>query len=129
MNTIKSIQTTEMVEPMGTALLTGIRELSRGNDLAALETFAGALDGSLGALCTARLQMLRREHDEARQTLEGLIEREPEIAEAHYLLGIVHRAGYRTFDAIRCFRQALRLDPWNSRAASELSDLLDVQEP
>ena len=119
------------MEPASDLLLDGIRELSRGSERGALETFMRVLDesASLGALCSARLHILRREPQLAAQVLAELLEREPGLAEAHYLLGTAYRASYRTFDAIRCFREALRLDPAHSRAASELSDLLDVQDP
>ncbi len=131
MNTTQSIQTRAAAEAMEDMLLDGIRELSRGNEQAALETFARALDedGTVGALCSARLRILRREPDRAARTLAALIEREPGLAEAHYLLGTAHRGRCCTFEAIRCFREALRLDPGHARAASELHDLLDVQDP
>jgi Flp pilus assembly protein TadD len=131
MKTKESIRSTVTMEPAGDLLLDGIRELSRGDERAALETFMGVLDGdaTLGALCSARLHILRREPEQAARTLAELIAREPGLAEAHYMLATVHRDGYRTFDAIRCFREALRLDPTHSRAAEGLSDLLDVQEP
>jgi tetratricopeptide (TPR) repeat protein len=131
MNTTKSIRTITLEGPARQLLLDGIRELSRGNELAALETFSRALDGdaSIGALCTARLRLLRREHAKAQEGLEALIEREPGLAEAHFLIGTAHRGQFRTPEAIRSFREALRLDPGHARAALELADLLDVQEP
>ena len=112
-------------------LLSGIREFSRGNEGAALEAFASALslDSVLGALCSARLHMLRREHAAAQALLEKLIDREPDVAEAHFLLGQVHQARCRLFEAIVCFRRALALQPADRRCAAALANLLDVQEP
>ena len=112
-------------------LLSGIREFSRGNEGAALEAFACALsvDSVPGALCSARLRILHREHAAAQALLEKLIDREPELAEAYFLLGQVHQACCRLFEAIACFQRALALQPADRRAAAALSNLLDVQEP
>ncbi len=112
-------------------VLYGIRELSRGNDGEALEAFTRALEGSssLGELCSARLHILRREYAAAQVVLERLIGQEPKLAEAHFLIGQVHQANCRLFESIASFRTALALDPDDRRAASALSDLLDVQEP
>ncbi len=123
--------TTVTIEAPQELLLSGIREFSRGNEGAALEAFACALSGDsvLGALCSARLRILHREHGAARALLEKLIDREPELAEAYFLLGQVHQACFRLFDAIACFRRALALEPADRRAAAALSNLLDVQEP
>jgi tetratricopeptide (TPR) repeat protein len=112
-------------------LLSGIRELSCGNEGAALAAFACALsvDSTLGALCSARLHMLRREHAEALALLQELIDQEPDIAEAHFLLGQVYRACCLPFEAVACFRRVLALEPDDPRAAAALSLLLEVQEP
>ncbi len=112
-------------------LLSGIRELSRGNEGPALEAFASALslESVLGALCSARLRILRREHAAAQALLEKLIDREPDLAEAHFLLGQVHRSCCRLFEAVACFRRALALEPGDRHCAAALSNLLDVQEP
>jgi len=121
-------------------LLSGIRELSRGNDGEALEAFTRALtldptlgaltsDPALGALCSARLHILRRDYPSAQALLERLVARDPGLAEAHFLLGQVFHARCRLFEAIASYRRALQLRPDDPRAASALSDLLDVQEP
>lgn len=111
--------------------MTGIRELSRGNEQAALRSFARALadDPCLAALCTARLHLLSREPEQALRTLRSLAEREPGVAEASYLMGVAHRQAFRTFEALRSFREALRLDPSHARAAEALAELTNVDEP
>jgi tetratricopeptide (TPR) repeat protein len=127
---------TEMVvgtdQPKG-LVLEGIRELSRGNEQAALEAFsralAGADDPDTAALCAARLLMLRARFDEAGRTLESLAEERPGLAEARLLLGYVYRRQCRFFDAIHSFRAALHLEPGNAVAEAALHELLDVQEP
>ncbi len=120
-----------MIDAPQNLMLSGIRELSRGNDGEALEAFTEALKGRspLGDLCSARLHILRRQYAAAQALLENLIGREPDLAEAHFLLGQVHLASCRLFEAIASYRMAVALDPDDQRAASALSDLLDVQEP
>ncbi len=86
-------------------------------------------DPLLGALCSARLHIMARRPAEAERVLRALIERAPDLAEAHYLLGTVHRAAFRNFDAMRCCREALRIDPEHERAGFELDVLFNVQEP
>ena len=114
-------------------LLSGVRELSHGNEQAALESFTRALadmeDAALGALCSARLHLLQREAAEAIRVLETLTAREPLMAEAHFLLGKAYQERCRLFDAIRSYRTVLSLDPSDQRAAQALDELLDVQEP
>ena len=121
-------------------LLSGIRELSRGNDGEALEAFTRALAADptpgaqsshsiLGDLCSARLYILRRDYPSAQALLERLVSRDPGLAEAFFLLGQVFQARCRLFEAIASYRRALELRPDDRRAASALSDLLDVQEP
>jgi tetratricopeptide (TPR) repeat protein len=119
-------------EPAGVLVLEGMRELSRGNEQAALAAFGEALAGTgdpHAELCNARLLVLRRRYDEAQGVLEELVRCGPGLAEAQVLLGIVYRETYRFFDAVRSFRAALRLDPRNEAAGDALRELLDVQEP
>jgi tetratricopeptide (TPR) repeat protein len=121
-----------MDRPKG-MVLDGIRELSRGNEQAALEAFSQALTGAddpdTAALCAARLLVLRRQTDEAGKVLEDLVESRPDLAEARLLLGNVYRDSCRFFEAVRSFRAVLHLDPRNAEAAAALHELLDVQEP
>lgn len=115
-----------------TILLAGIRELSRGNEREALEAFARALEGTedvTAALCAARRLILERAFGEAAVLLQELVRREPDLAEAHYLLGRAHQRMFQNPEAIRSFRQALALDPGDPRADASLRLLLDVQEP
>ena len=112
-------------------LVEGILQLSAGREDAALESFASVLPGESTpwALCSARLHLLRGELAAARVRLEQVIAREPGLAEAYFMLGQVHRAAFRPFEAAACFRAALRLEPGHRRAASALAELLEVQEP
>jgi tetratricopeptide (TPR) repeat protein len=114
-------------------VLEGIRELSRGNQEAALEAFGLALEDSddpdTAALCAARLGILRMRFEEAERRLGEVLERRPYCVEALLLLGIAQRGQNRIFDALGSYREALRLDGGNERAAEELRELLEVQEP
>jgi hypothetical protein len=112
-------------------VLDGIRALCAGRQEAALESFASALPGEseLWALCSARLHLLRGEMHAARVRLEEVVARAPSMAEAHFMLGQVHRAACRTFEAMASFREALRREPSHRRAAAALAELLEVQEP
>ncbi len=131
MKTTESIVLETTAEPAADLIRAGVWELSRGNEREAMETFTRALsdDPLLGALCSARLHVLARRPAEAQRVLTALIERAPDLAEAHYLLGTVHRSCFRTFEAMRCYREALRIDPEHERAAFELDVLYNVQEP
>jgi hypothetical protein len=114
-------------------LVAAIRELTRGNEREALESFHSVLSGAddpvTAALCSARLLIINRQFEEAASVLEDLLTRSPATVEAHLLLGIVHRETYRLFDAIGSFRAVLVLEPSNERAGEALRELLDVQEP
>jgi Flp pilus assembly protein TadD len=115
------------------SLLDGIRELSRGDERGALAAFERALCGAgagvLGALCSARLLILRRRHADARVLLERLTATEPGMAEPWTMLGCVLREQCQTVDAARCFREALARDPSDARAAAGLGEIMDAQEP
>jgi predicted Zn-dependent protease len=114
-------------------LLTGLIELSRGNDTAALESFCGVLsrsgESTVAALCSAQLLMKRGDPAAAAEILQRLIARAPARAEAHYLLGQAFAQAYRIADAIRCFRAALALSPADLQARAALDELINVQEP
>jgi cytochrome c-type biogenesis protein CcmH/NrfG len=132
-NAMENIDTTIVMESDQNLLLSGVRELSRGNEGAALETFTRALagmgDSTLEALCSARLLLLRREMPQATRVLESLRSREPSCAEASFLLGEAYRETGRLFDAVQSFRMAVALDASDRRAAQALTEILDVQEP
>jgi predicted Zn-dependent protease len=132
-NAMENLETTITLETDRDLLLSGIRELSRGNESAALETFTRALAGmgdtSLEALCSARLLLLRREPAAAACVLDALIAAEPSLAEARFLMGKACQDSGRMFDAVRSYREALALDASDRRAAQALAELLDVQEP
>jgi hypothetical protein len=114
-------------------LLDGVRILSRGDEPGTLKAFAAALAGifppGLGTLCSARLRMLRRTFGEARALLERMTAPEPRTAEPWYFLGGVPREHYDTEAAARWFREALRRDPSDSRAAAGLGEITDAREP
>lgn len=130
---MKDNTTVSTIDVPRALLVSGLRELTQGNEGGALEALARALpesaDASLGALCSARLLILRGELQGAQRLLEEMVAEEPGLAEAHFMLGQVHRSCYRTFDALACFRTALALRPGDRRAAAALAELLDVQEP
>jgi Flp pilus assembly protein TadD len=133
MKTTQTMEPNSTAAPDGDLLVAGIRELSRGNDRTAFAAFeralAGSRDSTLGALCSARFLILDGRLDDARRVLGDLVEKRPDLTEAHYLLGRVHRDSFRMLDAVQSFREALRLDPVDRRAAAALGEILDVQEP
>jgi tetratricopeptide (TPR) repeat protein len=119
--------------PGESLLLAGLVHLTLGDREAALEAFEkarGGAEGSwLASLCAAEILIDRRDYREAAELLAEQIGRTPELAEAHYLLGLAYQRVYRNSDAIRCFRTALVLEPAHRRAAAGLAELIDVQEP
>ena len=114
-------------------LLAGLVELSRGNEEEALEAFVALLAGNeesrLASLCAAQLLMKRRDFPGAAAFLEGLVARDPELAEARFLLGQAYRGMHLTIEAIQSYRASLALDPANARAQAALDELTGVQEP
>ncbi len=64
----------------------------------------------------AQLHMKRNEHARAIELLEELLRVSPDFAEAHFLLGEAYAGLYKNFDAIRCFRRAVELNPQDKRA-------------
>jgi len=91
-----------------------------GNDERALESFSELRKESSESLLAnfflAQLHMKRGEHARALELLEELIRTSPDFAEAHFLLGEAYAGMYKNFDAVRCFRRAVELNPEDKRA-------------
>ena len=91
-----------------------------GNDEKAQEAFSvlrrESPESLLANYFLAQLHMKRNEHAKALELLEELLKTSPEFAEAHFLLGEAYAGLYKNFDAIRCFRRAVELNPDDKRA-------------
>jgi len=91
-----------------------------GDDEKALEAFSELRRESdeslLANFFLAQLHMKRNEHAMALPLLEELIRMSPDFAEAHFLLGQAYAGLYKNFDAVRCFRKAVELNPEDKRA-------------
>lgn len=59
----------------------------------------------------AKAALNHREFDHADNLLKQVVERRPNIAEAHYLLGLLHELRDERHSAYSCYRSALRADP------------------
>jgi len=91
-----------------------------GNDESALKAFSDlrreSEESLLANFFLAQLHMKRNEHAKALDLLEELIRMSPDFAEAHFLLGQAYAGLYKNFDAVRCFRKAVELNPEDKRA-------------
>lgn len=67
----------------------------------------------------------RREFDRARELIDKRLEREPQSADANYLLGVLHYFQGRLPQAIAGLQKALELDPRHTDAAICLSVLFN----
>ncbi len=67
---------------------------------------------------------LRGDHAGAERRLRAVIERAPELAEAHHHLAVVLHGMGKTVEAVRSLREALDLDPHLVGAASRLERYL-----
>ncbi len=112
-------------------MVTAVRDLSCGNEREALRSFARAFVDTprVAALCTARMLIMDGNPEAAALILRDVLAEEPGLVEARVLLGMAQRNACRMFEAMATFREALRLDPDNARAADALAELVEVDEP
>lgn len=91
-----------------------------GNDEEALQAFSDlrreSEESLLANFFLAQLHIKRNEHAKSLDLLEELIRMSPDFAEAHFLLGQAYAGLYKNFDAVRCFRRAVELNPEDKRA-------------
>jgi tetratricopeptide (TPR) repeat protein len=91
-----------------------------GNDEKAQEAFSvlrrESPESLLANYFLAQLHMKRNEHAKGIELLEELLRVSPDFAEAHFLLGEAYAGLYKNFDAVRCFRRAVELNPDDKRA-------------
>jgi tetratricopeptide (TPR) repeat protein len=108
----------------------GLIHFFLSDDTAALRSWTRLHDESPESAFTnffmAQLKIKRQEFKEALDLLNDLLEKAPEFAELHYLEGHAYRGMFRNFDAIRCFRKVLELNPGDKRVQMELETLTDV---
>jgi tetratricopeptide (TPR) repeat protein len=101
-----------------------------GDDTQSIDAFtrlyAESPESRLANFFLAQLYMKRNEHKKALALLQELLVLSPDFAEAHYLLGLAYGGLYKNFDAIRCFRKALELNPSDKRAQTELERYTEV---
>lgn len=104
-----------------------------GNDAAAEKGFSILHEKSPESLIAnyylAQLKLKENKYREALDLLEDLVKVAPSLAEVHYLIGTAKLRLHENFEAIKCFRRTLELNPNDSRAKSALELLLNVQEP
>lgn len=81
----------------------------RGGSAEGNRTLATAIDEIREGRCAAAVRRLRL-----------LLDREPAFAEAHFQCGLALCSLDRPADATRCFREALRLNPYHFGAAASL---------
>jgi len=135
-----SMTLTEMGEPAVEPLLEAVEDVSAGRrvrwfaamtlgnigDARAVEPLIRALkdgDSELGASARGSLEKLDK-LDEAKERYREAVRSNPDLAEAHYHLGNVHRHSKEAGEAIEEYREAIRLDPDHANAHKVLGDLL-----
>jgi tetratricopeptide (TPR) repeat protein len=95
-----------------------------GDDTQSIDAFTQLYGESpesrLANFFLAQLYMKRNEHEKALALLQELLILCPDFAEVHYLMGLAYGGLYKNFDAIRCFRKALELNPADKRAQAQL---------
>ena len=101
-----------------------------GDDTQSIDAFtrlyAESPESRLASFFLAQLYMKRNEHKKALALLQELLVLSPDFAEAHYLLGLAYGGLYKNFDAIRCFRKALELNPGDMKAQTLLERYTEV---
>lgn len=101
-----------------------------GDDTESIDAFTRLYSESpesrLANFFLAQLYMKHSEHEKALVLLQELLVVCPDFAEVHYLLGLAYGGMYKNFDAIRCFRKALELNPGDKRAQMELERYTEV---
>jgi tetratricopeptide (TPR) repeat protein len=104
-----------------------------GNDEKAEEGFRilrGASRQSLIAnYYLAQLKMKHHRYPEALELLDELLHATPNLAEVHYLKGMVFMGMHRNMEAIGSFRKTLELNPGDTRSRANLEMLTEVPEP
>jgi Tfp pilus assembly protein PilF len=80
-------------------------------------------EGALGLLLRGELAMAQGRIGEAIEAYQTALDRDPDLVHAHGNLGIcLYQVGRRD-EAVRCFREVARLDPWNVSARANLRKL------
>ena len=104
-----------------------------GNDDKAEEGFRILRSASRQSLIAnyylAQLKMKHNQYPEALELLDELLKATPNLAEVHYLKGMVFMGMHRNMDAISSFRKTLELNPGDKRSRANLEMLTEVQEP
>ncbi len=104
-----------------------------GNDDEAERGFAILHDESSKSLIAnyylAQLKIKHHQYEEALRLLEALLAATPNIAEVHYLTGVVCMGLHRNSDAIKAFRRTLEINPQDQRARASLELLTDIPAP
>ena len=103
-----------------------------GNDAEAEEGFRVLRGESAQSLIAnyylAQIKIKHNRHGEALELLDELLKLTPNLAEVHYLKGIVFLGLHRNTEAIQCFRRTLELNPTDKRARGNLEMLTDAPE-
>ncbi len=103
-----------------------------GNDAAAEEGFRVLRRQSPQSLIAsyylANIRLRSNRFAEALELLDELLALTPNLAEVHYLKGMVFMGMHRNMEAIACFRRTLELNPADARARGNLEMLTEVPE-
>ena len=77
----------------------------------------------------AQLKLKHNKYQEALELLDELLKATPNLAEVHYLKGMVFMGLHRNMDAIGSFRKTLQINPGDKRSSANLEMLTEVPEP
>jgi tetratricopeptide (TPR) repeat protein len=111
---------------------TGLINQFLGNDEAAEKGFRVLRGTSSQSLIAnyylAQIKLKHNRFADALELLDELLKLTPNLAEVHYLKGMVYLGMHRNMEAIRCFRRTLELNPDDKRARNNLEMLTEVPE-
>lgn len=75
----------------------------------------------------AQLKIKKNEFGSAVTLLEELLQETPNLSEGHYMLGQSYYGLHRNMDAIKAFRDVLKINPDDQRAKNKLTLMTDAE--
>ena len=109
----------------------GLINMYLGKDEQAAEGFHRFKEQSpesmIANLYLGQLKLKVKDYKGALGPLLELVERTPQFAEVHYMLGTVYFGMHDNTRAVQCFRRALQINPEDERSKAKLTLLTDMQ--
>lgn len=80
-----------------------------------------------GDLRIARAYIDSQRYQDAAKALKGVLDKDPEVAEAHFLYGEIYRENDKGPTAKRYYQKTLEVEPTHAKAAEYLMEILQVE--